>query len=338
MAFIGSHMADAIGRSSSEIAGFMMKSKSADEDRAFREEQAALNRQSQMDLRREINAGKGSGGSGPPPMTDDQINELASYSRDGEGKAVFKSQDEVAQYRAAKKTGDYSSYQNDTEQRMPGEDGKDVTWSTKTYPSGFEEQKAAKDKALGEIVFEARHGKDSKDVAEGRAINQKTDQVAGIVGGSMNAGSVSLAQAAVKGDGPYKGTNDTVYNQNTGGSTATTVGAARARKDNATANAPPPGDAAASRAALTALSTSVTAQIQELDRNLPLRLKGLHGDQKAAVVAEAKLAREALVKHRNKVDEDLASAAGVSPRASPPPVANTGGTRQKSTDHSSLWK
>lgn len=235
---MGRGMAEAIGRSANTIAGYMGQSVQDTELQRQRQQ----DKLDQIRLTAELRDPKT--GSGPPALTEQQMDEETAGRL---GTTVA----DVQRTRGAVKTGDTSAFREKKSGKVEGPDGTVHDWETNDYPPGFEDQFQSKVKALYDVRDQLRLGKDYKDVASGRETQQKVGQVEGIIGGTMDSTKVGEAQAAVKGEGAFKVTENLIGNQFTGEAKPTAVGNAKINDLNQPDAGPAATERASQRAAIT---------------------------------------------------------------------------------------
>lgn len=274
---IGKGIADA----GSTIGGFMMKRIAADEDREDRQRE----RRQELEDRREYEekrdamyrrtadqqAAASSRGSGNSrEYTPDEQTMMAVES------GRFLSQADVDKFRNAVKTGDYSGYKEDVTKATVTDEGdpyrSEVSLTTaKDYPPGFEREVQAKAKVLATISRESVHGKNYKEVTEGRQNEFETGVGQGILSGAISPGRGAAATGGMKGNAVFDGDSNTTRNRYTGASEPTKVGEsqiaenlAQARKALADA-AKPGGGKGESQEKLATMLTSLTKILDNPD-------------------------------------------------------------------------
>jgi hypothetical protein len=220
---IGKGIADA----GSTMGQFLFKDLMAKEDREYkaasRREDLALrleDRERDRELRREMAAGKESGGGGGQGGL-----KAEDYAPGGKlaGMVAGKlgmTEPEYAQYYNSRKTGDLSPFaKEETEYGDFGEEKK-----ISKLPKGFEVEFKAKTKALADLEEQYALGGRFDDVAKGRRTEFGTETGKGVLSGAINAGkggqavAVSEAKPLVNIEGGMQ------YNQYTGDSKVTPVG------------------------------------------------------------------------------------------------------------------
>ena len=307
---MGRGMAEAIGRSANTIAGYM--GQSAQDAELQRQRQA--DRLEQMRLAAELRDPKSSGA---PSLTEDQLDEETAGRM---GTTVA----DVQRTRKAVKTGDTSAFREHKKGTVEGPDGKVHEWETNDYPPGFEEQFETKVKSLYAIRESLRLGKDYKDVAEGRNTQQKTDQISGMIAGELDPQKVGVAQAAVKGEGPFKVTENLIGNQFTGESKPTQVGSAKINDLNKPDPSIAAGDRNSRRTALTQERISADNEADRIRKEKAEELsKAFSTKAREAVAAKyaplekANADKRADIERRLKEVDDNKSAAPAAPAAQP---------------------
>lgn len=314
---MGRGMAEAIGRSANTIAGYM--GQSAQDEDMMRQKQA--DRLEQIRLTAELRDPKT--GSGAPSLSEQQMDEEAAGRL---GTTVA----DVARTRAAVKTGDTSPFKERKSGKVEGPDGKVHDWETNDYPPGFEDQFQAKVKALYDVREQLRLGKDYKEVASGRETQQKVDQVTGIVGGAMDPRKVGEAQAAVKGEGSFKVTENLIGNQFTGEATVTPVGTAKIKDLEKPDAGPAASEKASQRAAITQERIAADNEADRLRKEKADAMKGAYSKSaKDQVAADFAAAEKANADKRADIERRLRALDGTPAPAAKPASqpASSGGFR-----------
>lgn len=298
---IGNYMGAAVGKSISDIGGFILKGRQDEEtlkvkaaERLELERMRLQDKQDARDqneqLRRDLAAGKGESGGGVSEITEGGLAEETIAARAGMSVPEYRA------WRNAQKTGDFSdlgrAYGGTVKSTEVGEDGEGYLSVRKTveYPEGFEDVKAARVKLLGEIQTEFMQGKNYKEGTEGRKNVRGIDLTNEALQDPKKAGVISQAVAAGEGKELVGGDSNVTRNLRTGETKTTAVGnatigekGANAKRDLAEiekidAEIAGGGLSKNSRDRLTTMVNSSNATIKSLQENPPPR-SGLKPEQ-----------------------------------------------------------
>jgi hypothetical protein len=295
---MGRGMAEAVGRSANTIAGYMSQAAGDSIDRQHRQEDKLEQLRVAGELRKEQIEATAAGKD--KSLTDDEIDEQAAGN-------LGTTLPEVRKLRKAVQTGDLSE-----------------------YPPGFETQFEAKAKALYAIRESIARGKDYQPITAGRETQQKVDQVGGIVAGAMDPVKVGTAQAAVKGEGPYKITDNLIGNQFTGDATVTPVGSAQIKKDERPPQSTIDAPVKATIAALKERRQSAEAEANRIQKSEAAALKAAGANRKRqdAVKTEFAEQKAEIQKRLEAIDRDLQASQSGGPGAKPAPAPASASKRE----------
>lgn len=165
----------------------------ARENNAARDDRSAASDDARMErlLAKAGVTGQGAGGSLTPgtPAFAQAANEMAM------------SEPELERFLLAKKTGDRSTYDKVTGADVEGTPYKEET--SRETPAGLDKYFEAKSATLLKIQKDFSQGKDRENIAKGRAVDQTSGVIQGVIDGTVKAPAAAEVIAAGKGDGAY---------------------------------------------------------------------------------------------------------------------------------------
>lgn len=201
MGMIFNAMGAALGQGIATSAQLEAREAEREEERRLRAEERRDAREDSQAFRREMAASRGGSGSGSGGGAA-----ALDFKEGGLGEEIAAAHmgmsiPEFRKFHAAQQSGDFSGYAQERELPGPTESGEPMKASD--IAPGMQRYLSDKRKTLGDIAAEFGHGKDYKEVTEGRGNELRNGVSRGIVNGSISEAEGAETIAATKGDGAY---------------------------------------------------------------------------------------------------------------------------------------
>ena len=234
---IGKGLADA----GSTMGQFLFKDLLAKEDREYkaatRAEELRLrmeDRERDRELRREIAAGRDSGGGGQGGLKAEDYAPGGKLAGMIAGKMGM-TEPEYAAYYGARKSGDMTPFMQESTSTVMDDEFGEQKLTTKSLPAGFEKEFKSKIKALADIEESYALGGRYDDVAKGRKTEFQTGTAQGVLSGAIKAGKGGEAVAVSEGKPLIDVKGGEKFSQYTGESETTPLGKSEIQENKAQA-------------------------------------------------------------------------------------------------------